>query len=109
MSTRYCERLRNLRKELKLSQEYVAKQLGVSRTAITQIEAGSRKVSASELEVFANMYGVSMDVIMNGEKNNNVRAIARAFNELDERDQEEVMNLIQFKKRLKKELIVNAQ
>ena len=109
MSALYCERLIKIRKDLKLSQEYVAKQLGISRTAMTQIEAGNRKISAKELEMLSNIYGVSMDIIMNGEENANVVVFARAFNNLTEQDQEEVMNLIQFKKRLKKELVSNAK
>ena len=43
------ERIKEARTELHLSQDYVAKFLGVNRTAIVEIESGKRKVSADEL------------------------------------------------------------
>ena len=100
------ERLQKLRKELKLSQEFVAKQLGISRSAVSLIETGQRDISAKELELFAKIYGVTMDQIMNGVKQEkNVVAFARAFNQLTEQDQDEIMSLMQFKNRKKRELI----
>ena len=38
------ERIKEARTELHLSQDYVAKFLGVNRTAIVEIESGKRKV-----------------------------------------------------------------
>ena len=40
------ERIKKARTELHLSQDYVAKFLGVNRTAVDEIESGKRKVSA---------------------------------------------------------------
>lgn len=52
------ERLKQVRKNLKLSQEFVASQLGMTRTTIVAIEAGTRKVSTDELAKFSELYGV---------------------------------------------------
>ena len=109
MRSKVGERLRKLRKELKLSQEYVAKELGINRTSITLIESGQRDISAKELEKLAEIYGVTMKEILNGvESEKNVMAFARAFNQLTDEDQDEIMNLIQFKNRIKRESLVNA-
>ena len=44
-----------------LSQSQVAKALGLPRPSISEIEAGRRKVSASELVQFADLYSVDID------------------------------------------------
>ncbi len=43
------ERIKKVRTNLHLSQEYVAKFLWVNRIVIEEIESGKRKVSAEEL------------------------------------------------------------
>lgn len=53
------ERLKESREMLHLIQDYVAKVIGISRTAIVQIENGNRKVSTDELAKFSKLYGVS--------------------------------------------------
>ena len=82
-------RLKQIRKRLKLSQEFVAKQLGMTRTTIVAIEAGTRKVTTDEL-----LYG-------NVSEENEVKAFARTFSELSDIDKKEIMNLINFKRRYK--------
>lgn len=101
------ERLREYRKSLGLSQEYVAKQLSVSRTTITAIERGERKVRANELDLFANIYGVTVERILHGdvEQDSDVKMFARAFSGLSDNDKKEIMNLIDFKKKLKESTI----
>jgi transcriptional regulator with XRE-family HTH domain len=49
-------RLREAREYLGFSQEDVANYLGVPRTALTSIEAGTRKVDALELKKLASLY-----------------------------------------------------
>ena len=106
MKTMY-ERLREYRKSLGLSQEYVAKQLSVSRTTITAIERGERKVRANELDLFANIYGVTVERILHDEveQDSDVKMFARAFSGLSDNDKKEIMNLIDFKKKLKESTI----
>jgi transcriptional regulator with XRE-family HTH domain len=101
------ERLKEYRKALGLSQEYVAKQLGVSRTTITSIECGERNVLASELDKFSQIYGVTADEILHEAKLEDFEAnmFARAFSTLSDNDKKEIMNLIDFKKKLKDSVI----
>ena len=61
-------RLRDARTASGLSQAQVANKLDLHRPTISEIEAGRRKVSAQELEQFADVYGVSVDWIINGAK-----------------------------------------
>ena len=60
------ERLRETRKNLHLSQEYVSKVIGINRTAIVEIEAGNRKVSVDELAKFSELFQIPVDELMNG-------------------------------------------
>jgi transcriptional regulator with XRE-family HTH domain len=50
------ERLRQAREYLGFSQEEVAKYVGVSRSALSNIETGQRKVDALELKKLASLY-----------------------------------------------------
>lgn len=104
MNTSMYDRLRQARNYLGLSQEYVAKQLGLNRTAITAIEAGERNVSSEELKKFSELYGLSLDELAYGEDKaaTEVSSFARGFAELSEDDKREIQNLVDFKIRLKK-------
>lgn len=52
------------RNKLKWSQDDLAKKLGVSRTAISQIESGDRGVSSSELKKLCEAFGVTADYLL---------------------------------------------
>jgi transcriptional regulator with XRE-family HTH domain len=97
------ERLKQARKALKLSQEFVAKQMELPRTTIVAIEAGNRKVSAEELAKFSELYGVNIDELMYGivSEDTEIKAFARTFSELSDVDKKEIINLMNFKKRYK--------
>ncbi len=97
------ERLKEARKYLKLSQEFVARQMCLSRPTISAIESGQRKVTADELAKFSELYGVSTDELMYGKTSENaqVEMFARAFSELSAMDRKEIMSLIDFKRRYK--------
>lgn len=60
------DRLREAREAAGLSQGQVARKLGMHRPTISEIEAGRRKVSAEELELFASTYNVSSEWIVTG-------------------------------------------
>lgn len=100
------ERLKEARKYLRLSQEFVAKQMKLSRPTISDIESGKRKVSAEELIGFSEIYGVSTEELMYGKVSEEaqVETFARAFSELSEFDKREIMNLIDFKRRYKESI-----
>lgn len=92
-------RLKVAREYLGLTQDDVAKLMGVSRVIITNIEAGTRKVSAEELSKLSKIYGWTMEELLEGEKEKNKTPMfARTFSELSKEDQEEILNLIKFKK-----------
>ena len=95
-------RLKKAREYLGLTQEDVAKLMEVSRVIITNIEAGTRKVSAEELSKFSKIYGWTMEELLEGEKKEkDIPMFARSFSELSKEDQEEIINLIKFKKMYK--------
>lgn len=97
------ERLKAARKYLRLSQEFVAKQMNLSRPTISAIESGQRKVTADELDRFSKLYGVSVDELMYGKapEHTETEMFARAFSELSDIDKKEIMNLIEFKRKYK--------
>lgn len=99
------ERIKEARTELHLSQDYVAKFLGVNRTAIVEIESGKRKVSADELGKFSELFQIPADELLNGRSTEMpVQMFARRFGALDEADQQEILNLIEFKRMMKERI-----
>lgn len=99
-------RLKDCRKLMNLSQEMVADLMDLPRQAIVHIESGDRKVSTDELVKFADVYGVTADYLLYGDEEikEEVRAYARTFNELSKKDQDEIFNLIDFKRRYKESI-----
>ena len=59
-----AERLREARKAAGLSQGQVAKLLQMHRPTISEIEAGTRRVSAEELVKFAETYDVTVSWLL---------------------------------------------
>ena len=103
MKTNVHERLRQARKYLGLSQEYVAEQMELHRTAITTIELGQRSVSSEELMKFSELYGLSLDELVYGEdEDSEIKVLARRYSELSEDDRREIQNLVEFKLNLKR-------
>ena len=99
------ERIKEARTELHLSQDYVAKFLGVNRTAIVEIESGKRKVSADELGKFSELFQIPADELLNGRSTEMpVQMFARRFGALDEADQQVILNLIEFKRMMKERM-----
>lgn len=99
------ERIKEARTELHLSQDYVAKFLGVNRTAIVEIESGKRKVSADELGKLSELFQIPADELLNGRSTEMpVQMFARRFGALDEADQQELLNLIEFKRMMKERM-----
>lgn len=98
------ERIKTLRSQLHLSQEYVANYLGLNRSTYTQMENGNRKVTADDVSKLSDLFGVSADMILHNEEISKTTAVfARSFEALDENDQAEIMNLIRFKQQMKEQ------
>lgn len=95
------ERIKEYRNQLSLSQEYVSNFLGMNRTTYTQMENGNRKVTAENLFKLSTLFGVSADHLLNkNEVNQSATMFAHSFDNLDEDDQTEIMNLIRFKEQM---------
>ena len=93
------DRIKAARKELRYSQEEVAKHIGINRTAVVEIEAGKRKVSSDELKRFCELFGKTADELLFGtDKSDTDLVLLRGFASLDEKDQQDILGLIEYKK-----------
>ncbi len=59
------QEIRKLRETTGMSQEELADMAGLSRPSIVNIEGGKRKVSAGELISFAEIFGLTLDQLVN--------------------------------------------
>lgn len=59
------EALKTYRTNCKMTQEFVAESLGVSRQAVSKWENGTSDPSTSNLLALAKLYGVSVEEILN--------------------------------------------
>jgi len=62
------ENIKNKRQELKLSQEYVADQLGISRQAVSKWETGQSEPTASNLMELAALFEISLSELVDPQK-----------------------------------------
>ena len=66
------------------------------------MENGKRKLLADEVAKLSSLFGVSTDSLLNNtDLSQPATVFARSFEKLDQRDQEEIMNLIRFKEQIK--------
>lgn len=92
-------RLKSLREKTRFTQEEIAKMLGVKRLVITNIENGTRKITAEELYFFSKIYGLSMEELYTGEyKEKRIAKFSRKFDELSSKSQKEVLDFMEFKR-----------
>lgn len=63
----FCEKLQELRKNHRLTQEELAEQLYVSRTAISKWESGRGYPSIDSLKAIAKYFSVSVDDLLSGD------------------------------------------
>ena len=61
---RFQERLKEARKQAKLTQIQVAEKLGLPQSYVSKIESGERRVDAVELEKLARIYGRSVNYFL---------------------------------------------
>lgn len=62
------QRIRILRNNFNMSQEDLAKKLGVSRSTISQIENGEREIHISELCEIARIFNITVEELLNPSK-----------------------------------------
>ena len=90
------QRLRQARESAGLSQAQVAKLIGLSRPAVTEMENETRKVSAGELKGLARHYKVSVEWVT-GEpigRDDKVKIAARKLSSLRENDLDMVLRIV---------------
>lgn len=90
------QRLRQLREYLGLSQQYVTAATGISRSAISEIERGNRKVDSLELRRFARAYQTSVSRLLGDAEEASFSALERALVDLTPQDQAEVLRFAEF-------------
>ena len=61
-------KIKRIREQLGLSQEKLAKNLGISRVAISQVESGERKINAEEIAKLSKMFNMTSDVLLDLKK-----------------------------------------
>ncbi len=95
-----ASRLKMAREMSGLSQNQAAKLLGLQRPAITEIEAGRRKVSADEAAKLADIYDVDIAWLLNtkitdfNEVQEKVELAAREFNKLKSEDVDRLLYVL---------------
>lgn len=93
-------RLREAREYLNLSQDEVAKRIGIARAAISLIESGQRRVDALELAKFARVYQRPVSHFTSKDEDNDIPTdvafAARAIQGLSKNDLEEVARFADF-------------
>lgn len=100
IQTVLSRRIKEERKYRGFSQEEIARYLGVSRSAISLIESGARRVSAEELSRLAKLYQTTMESLTGRDdataEPESVRLVARAAASLSATDRKEVLRFAQF-------------
>lgn len=99
-------RLREAREFMNLSQQFVSEQTGIPRSAISDIERGSRRVESLELKRLAELYRMPVGYLLGdaprevelagGAADPTVEALTRAAAEMGEKEREEVLRFALF-------------
>jgi transcriptional regulator with XRE-family HTH domain len=100
-----ARRLREAREFTNLSQQFVAEQTGIPRSAISDIERGTRRVESLELKRLAALYRMPVDYLLGNEppqelagtaEDPTAQALARATGEMDADGKEQVLRFALF-------------
>lgn len=94
-------RLKDAREYRGFSQEDVAKFLGVSRSAISLIESGARRLDILELKKLATLYETTIEELTSerpgqAAEPDSIKMVARAAAALSPEDRSEVLRFAQF-------------
>lgn len=103
--TNITERIRDLREQADLTQTEVSQKLNIQRATYSNYENGLRTPPLEILVALAELYEVSLDYIIRGTDPATARPLCsrekkllKSFAQLTQGDQEEILNLIEFKK-----------
>ena len=78
----FGEKLRNHRKNLNLTQEQVAEMIGVSGQAVSKWESGECLPDCFNLKSLGDIYGISLDILLETSNCNNIDVIAKKIEQL---------------------------
>ncbi|KAF5068683.1 MULTISPECIES: helix-turn-helix domain-containing protein [Anaerotignum] len=102
----FHERLRQLRKEKKITQAALAKELTYGATAISNYESGHNQPSISDLKKIASIFNVSLDFLLGvneirrpyepDKKTDDYEILNEYFGKLDDRGKKELLLYIQW-------------
>jgi transcriptional regulator with XRE-family HTH domain len=81
-------KIKKIREHLELSQERIAKLLGINRVAISQIENGERKISAEEIAKLSNIFNMPSDVLLDLEKD--IKVILSTKTKTKQKEKQEI-------------------
>ena len=73
------EKIKNKRKELNLTQEYLAKELNISRQAVSKWEKGTSEPSMDNLVKLSGIFGVDIKYFKNNDEKENESLISKIF------------------------------
>lgn len=75
---RIAERIKYLREQSNLSQQSLAELLGVSRSTVSYIETGERKITADELLKLSEIFKLTLDELLNVNSSSKEKQALRA-------------------------------
>ncbi len=64
MAVSYSNRIRSLRKKLKMTQKQMAEQLFIDQSALATYENGTREIPIDILVKLSKIYGISVDYLL---------------------------------------------
>jgi len=85
-----AQKLREAREYLGLSQEYVSQQTKIPRPAISEAEAGRRRVESLELKRLATLYGRPLNYFLSDQDGTDFNGSLAGVSEKVESDQTEI-------------------
>ena len=99
--------LKKAREYLGISQEEVASKLGISRSAVSLIENGKRKVESVELISFSKLYQQPVSYFTEQkdpetDRLEEINVLARTAEDLSEKDRDELIKFAEFLKQKSK-------
>lgn len=78
----FGEKLKNHRTRLNLTQQAVAEKIGVSAQAVSKWEAGDCLPDCFNLKELGDVYGVSLDILLETEKSGDIKAVSEKIEQL---------------------------
>ena len=85
------ERIKELRKKYRLTQEKLAEELNISPVSMCRIEKGSKGASIDLLVEISNYFNTSLDYLIFGRKVSDLEIL---LNDLSEEKKKRVMNIM---------------